>query len=137
VAFNSALRAIRPAGRQLSANTLGVTVHNHPDRQVRNASWNIHAILSFGLGVFTGVYFCFGMLAISADDSFRLAAVTFPLLAVPICFVWSLFAFVTGKDRRGRRLSLLTLLVSGPFVIVGIVFLGIAMIFQLGAAFES
>ena len=109
---------------------LGVTVHNHPDRQIRNASWNIHAILSFGLGVFTNVLFCVGMLAIYADEDFRLAAIAFPFLAVPICFVWSLFAFVTGKDQRGRRLSLLTLLVSGPFVIVGIVFLGIGMIFS-------
>jgi hypothetical protein len=106
-----------------------VTVHNHSDREVRNASWNIHAILSFGLGVFTVVFFCVGMLAVYADEDFRLAGVTFPFRAVPICFVWSLFAFVTGKDQRGRRLSLLTLLVSGPFVIVGIVFLGIGMIF--------
>ena len=87
---------------------------------VESDKWNRHPILSFLLLIVGGRIFFTGMAFTLPDSSARYAYVFFGLLAVPVSFLWSAFAFITGESKKGKWLSLTTIVVSGVITFIGI-----------------
>ncbi len=77
-------------------------------------------VTEIGLLIVGGCIFFTGMAFTLPDSSARYAYVFFGLLAVPVSFLWSAFAFITGESKKGKWLSLTTIVVSGVITFIGI-----------------
>ena len=82
--------------------------------------WNKHSILSFLLLVVGGCLFFIGMAVTLPDSSTSYAYLLFGLLAVPVSFLWSVFAVIKGESKKSKWLSLVTIVVSGVIIFIGI-----------------
>ena len=82
--------------------------------------WNKHSILSFLLLIVGGCLFFIGMAVTLPDSSARYAYVLFGLLAVPVSFLWSAYGVKTSESKKGKWLSLTTMVISGVIIFIGI-----------------